>query len=199
MEIQPSGNKIDTHNTSILKFVYVKAKQFILNFLNGRLGGHWCLFWMFMLMTIYPIASDSAGIWFPVSRFSLWIAAYFVAYVYIFIGSLIKPKALRNIYFTIVFAIVLLHSIIDTACIRVIYSTLNEEIIGAILATNANETSECLNAYFSPKVVILVAILIILIIGLFVLFKKVNFKSSVVECRIGTIRWSHFWLSNSVW
>ncbi len=187
MEIQPSGNKIDTHNTSVLKFVYVKAKQFVLNFLNGRLGGHWCLFWMFMLMTIYPIASDSAGIWFPVSRFSLWIAAYFVAYVYIFIGSLIKPKALRNIYFTIVFAIVLLHSIIDTACIHTIYAALNRDIVSAILATNANEASEFVGTYFTPQVVISVAILVALIIGLLVMFKKVHFRTSVVACRLGTM------------
>ena len=185
--MQPSDNQMNTQTKGLGKTLYSKAKRFVLNFLNGQLGGHWCLFWAFFLMTIYPILSDLAGIWLPVSRFSLYLAGYFVAYAYTYIGSLIKPKVLRNIYFAIVFVIVLVHSVIDTACIRVIYTTITEDIVAAILATNANEASEFVGAYFSSRVIIAVSALVTLMVCLFVLFKKVHFKTSVVACRLGTI------------
>ena len=187
MDTKPSDNQMNTPIQGIWKTLYSKAKQFVLNFFNGRLGGHWCMFWAFFLMTVYPILSDMTGIWLPVSRFSLYLAGYFVAYVYTYMGSLIKPKVLRNIYFAVIFVIVLVHSVIDTACISTIYAVLNRDIVSAIFATNANEASEFFSAYFTPQVVIAVSILLLLIIGLFLLFKKVKFKTSVVTCRLGVI------------
>ena len=185
MEIKPSDNQMNTTKQGLWKTLYSKAKQFVLNFLNGRLGGHWSLFWAFFLMTVYPIVSDMMGIWFPVSRFSLCFA-YFVAYAYTYIGSQIKPKVLRNIYFAVIFVIVLVHSIMETACLYAICSGLTDDIVAAILATNVGETSEFFSAYFTPKVIIAVFVLIALIIGLLILFRKVHFKTSVMACRLGT-------------
>ena len=186
MEIKPSDSQMDTPTQGLWKTLYSKAKQFVLNFLNGQLGGHWCMFWAFLMMTLYPILTQLPEGW-PVSQFSLSIVAYFVAYSYAYIGSLINQKVLNRVYFTIVFVIIFVHSTMLTACLRTVNATLNEDTLAAIFATNANEASEFFSTYFTPQVVIAVSVLIVLIASLFVLFRKVHFKTSVVACRIGLI------------
>ena len=186
METNPSDNQIEIPSKGIVKTLYGKVKQFVLNFLNGQLGGHWCMFWAFLLLMLYPVLSDMTA-WRAVSRLALCYAAYFLAYACTYIGSLVKPKVLRRIYFTIVFAIIFVYSIMDTACSHVLYTGLNRDKVYAILATNANEASEFFNAYFTPQVIGAVSILIVLIVGLFVLFKRVKFKTSVIACRIGVL------------
>ena len=176
----------DTPANGMSQTLYCWAKRFALNFLEGRLGGHWRWFWAFLLMTIYPIL-PSPELGSPLRRISLCFVAYFVAYAYTLIGSLIKPKVLRTVYFTIVFVIVLGFSVIETACLHTIYATLDEDTLAAILATNADEASEFFSVYFSPKVVLAVSILMGLTIGLFVLFRRVHFPTSVVACRMGAI------------
>lgn len=185
MKIQHSENQV---NISIGggKKPYGKAKRFVLNFFEGKLGGHWSLFWALFLMTLYPMLSQLSEGW-PDNRFLLCLAAYSTAYTYTYIGSLIKQKVLRNIFFTIVFVIVFVHSSMLTACMHTVNAVLDRDLVTAILATNTNEASEFFSAYFTPQVIIVVSTLIILLIGTFILFKKVHFRTSAIACRIGVI------------
>ncbi len=176
-------------NNSIIGLIRNKAKQFILSFFNGKLGGHGGgMFGALLLITLYPVLmqpfTNSLGL-----RLNciICMVAYFVAYSYTYIGSLIKSKIVRNIYFTVVFILVSVHCVMNTACFLTVHSALDADIVTAILTTNENEASEFCNSYFTPKVIIAILTLAILIFCLLIFIKWIRFKTSTILGRIGTI------------
>lgn len=183
-------NKSNFHpnDSSIMGLIRNKTKHFIHSFFNGKLGGHWVMFFALLLMTLYPVLMQpfTNGLGLRVNCL-ICIVAYFVAYSYTYIGSLIKFKTVCNIYFTIVFIFVYTHCVMNIACFLTVHSALDGDVVTAILTTNVDEASEFYNSYFTSKVIIAILTLSILVACLFIFIKRIRFKTSTALGRIGTI------------
>ncbi len=100
----------------------------------------------------YPLLfiNDSWGL-----VYIIYVAAaqFFIAFTIAFIASFITNKTAYRVFSSIMLVCICIHSLLLATCLISTHAPLSDDIIAAILATNANESSEFISSYADTKVI----------------------------------------------
>ncbi len=116
-----------------------------------------------MAVALYPMLTELQSRWYG-NPLRMVAAAYILAYACTLAGALIRHKYVRNAFYTAVFLFFLLYCIMEIGCLHVTGTALNKDLLAALLATNAGEASEFSDTYCTPRVVVLLCGLPILMV-----------------------------------
>ncbi len=115
-----------------------------------------------MAVALYPMLTELQNRQYD-NPLRMVAAAYILAYACTLAGALIRYKYVRNTFYTVIFLFFLLYCVMEVGCLHIAGCPLDREHFGAILATNASEASEFSDTYCTPRVVVILCGLILLL------------------------------------
>ena len=154
-------------------------------FFRGDLGGHWVIFILILSVTLYPMLTKW-GTWFG-NPLRMGAAAYALAYACTLVGTPIRNKYARNIFYTAIFIFVLSHCIMQIFCINATGGGYSIDLLSAALATNGSEASEFINIYCTTKPIIILCILPLFLMAMVWIGKRLRRLARPKILRAGAI------------
>ena len=136
-------------HSSLLHNVLKKTGLFFHKNFRFRFG----LLATLLVAMYYPLLfiNDSWGL-----AYILYVVAaqFFIACTFAFFASFITNETAYKIFSSIILVCICTHSLLLATCLISTHAPLSDDITAAILATNANETSEFVSSYVDTKVIL---------------------------------------------